>query len=195
MKMFPIPIVLLFLFPISHALSCITEDTFTAPLDNFNIQSFAEELKDLEVDEDDTRDLCRIELFIDYSEQQLEVRFSPELENNELPDGQVRFDTLTVLTDDGSTVLVNILEYACSDEECDKEFAIKHISWLLNAQYPSLITKVRPLLLGNTKDAGKSLSIVLSKAQPNFCTALRIYESNCCNYYNSFTLTREGPEV
>jgi hypothetical protein len=155
MKMFPIPIVLLFLFPISHALSCITEDTFTARLDNFNIQSFEEQLNDLNVDQDDTMDLCRIRLFLDYSEQSLEVNFSLKLENTELPDGLVRFDTIIVALDDNSTKLFNFLEYACSDEECDKEFAIKHISWLLNAQYTSLNTKVRPLLLGNTSDPGK----------------------------------------
>jgi hypothetical protein len=99
--------------------------------------------------------LCRIELFLDYLAQRLQVEFSPELENSQLSDGQVRFDTIIKVNDDGSTKLIHYLEYACSNEECDKEFAIKHISWLLNAQYTSLNTKVRPLLLGNTTDAGK----------------------------------------
>jgi len=153
--MFQVLIILLFLFPKSHTLSCITEDIPDIPLANFNIQSFEEELNHLEFDQDDTLKLCRIALFVDYSEQYLEVSFGPELENSEVPDGQVEFDTAIVLMDDESTELINYLEYACSDEECDKEFAIKHISWLLNAQYTSLNTKVKPLLLGNTKDEGK----------------------------------------
>jgi hypothetical protein len=147
--------ILLFLFPISHALACITEDTFYASLANFDIQSFEEELADLEVDEHDIIKLCRIELFLDYLAQRLQVEFSPELENSQLSDGQVRLDTFIVAMDDGSTKIVNILEYACSDEECDKEFAIKHISWLLNAQYTILNAKIRPLLLGNTEGVGK----------------------------------------
>jgi hypothetical protein len=155
MKTFQVLTILLFLFPISRALSCITENFFTAPLANFNIQSFQEELNDLEVEEDDSMKSCRIELFLDYSEQYLQVTLSPELENSQLSDGQVRFDTIIKVNDDGSTKLIHYLEYACSNEECDKEFAIKHISWLLNAQYTSLNTKVRPLLLGNTTDAGK----------------------------------------
>ncbi len=144
--MFQIPIVLLLLFPISHALSCITENQFTATLANFDIQSFQKKLKDLKVDQNNIIKLCRIELGIDYLAQ---------LQNAKLPDGLVRFDTTIVAMKDGTTKLNNFLEYACSNEECDKEFAIKHISWLLNAQYTSLQEKVRPLLLGNTTDEGK----------------------------------------
>jgi hypothetical protein len=173
MTIFQILIVLLFLFPISHALSCITEDIFYPFLASFNNQSFEGDLNGLEVDQNDTMDLCRIELFLDYLDQRLEIKFSPRLENSELSDGQVRFDTIIVAMDDNRTKLINYLEYACSDEECDKDFAIKHISWLLKAQYTSLQAKASPLLLGNTKDAGKYLSIMLSKAQPKclYCPA------------------------
>jgi hypothetical protein len=107
--------------------------------------------------------LRRVKVFLHYARQKLRVKFSPEIKNSELLDGNLQFDTVIWVWQDRKSEVANYFEYACSSEECNKNFVLKHIPWLIEAQFISLHMAVGPLLVRNTQDPGKYSNVRHSK--------------------------------
>jgi hypothetical protein len=142
----------------SYGLSCLTNGngkSLIVPLDKFDSENVTKMIQDLRPIKYANNILCRIELAIDYNEQLLIVKFTEHLKDSSLKNQYVQIDVF-VGGDEIEDIVVNhFLEYACSDDECEKNFIKKHIDWFVKADYAALQEKLSPLILGDGKEPGE----------------------------------------
>jgi hypothetical protein len=150
-----IVVVVLSIFPAIHGLSCIAlERQVSVPISNLNLANFVQFVDQQPVSED--QDHCRVLILINYPEQLLGIQFTKILEPNPLSVGEVQFATIITQGDNGSIRLIHALETACStSDNCEKQFLIHHLDWILKVQYTDFFQNGVALLLGGNSSSGK----------------------------------------
>jgi hypothetical protein len=99
--------------------------------------------------------LCRVELYLDYTDPWLIVSFSARLKNSWLKDQQVRHTIMVTPIEDYGYSVLSFTEYACSEDGCEKMFIMDHIQWLLRANYTEFQTNVISLITDDGIEPGK----------------------------------------
>ena len=148
-------VILLINFSNTYALSCLTaneDEPMTLSLSTHNSDKIIEIIEDLSPDGYDDNDVCRVELYVDYNEQQLRISFTEHLMDHYLEDQSVGI----YISVEGDAIdkisIEHILEYACSDDGCELEFVKNYINWFITADSPNLISQLAPFILGNDGD-------------------------------------------
>ncbi len=129
--------------PLETSLTSLTSDNFKKKLGNFSIMHY------------NGSSLCRVELYINYIPDFLRVSFTEHLKGSKLKDQHIQIDTYVNGNDADDIGVNHYLEYACSDDGCERDFAIKYIDWLLGADYPELQKQLVPLILGEDEGPGE----------------------------------------
>jgi hypothetical protein len=151
-------VILLIICTTTYALSCATTDDkepLEQPLNGLVPDEFIEKIKKLPSVEGDGSGLCRVALAINYVEKTLYVIFTKQLFFSKLEDQDILIDIIvdgSEADDFGSSYN---LQYACSDDECEKNFVIQHFNWLFNADHPELSNQLMPFILGNGEESGE----------------------------------------
>jgi hypothetical protein len=114
------------------------------------IDMLENELSPLDYDDDS---VCRVELWMNFDEQSLGIKFTEHLQDSDLEDEYVQIDLF--VTDQMLIGVEHVLEYACSYDECDLDFIDDHIDWLMDASYPELLNKLAALILGDGEKTGE----------------------------------------
>jgi hypothetical protein len=99
--------------------------------------------------------LCRVKLFINFDQQLLIIEFPKHIGDDVLEDQDVQIEVLVTVDEMFDTDIWNVLEYACSDDQCELDFVKKYIDWFMSTDYPELADQLTPLILGNSNEAGK----------------------------------------
>ncbi|CAF1165656.1 unnamed protein product [Adineta steineri] len=152
-------VILLIICATSSGHKCVINRHLEVKVAEFNVADFQETIGNLHVIEVDDRRLCRMRIAIDYISafQRIQIQFSQQFEDSDLNDAMISFMTLARNTPDSTSnfEIANFVEYACSGNECDKQFLIDHINWLFKIDYIEFEQKIRPLMMGYGKEAGQ----------------------------------------
>ncbi|CAF4098795.1 unnamed protein product, partial [Adineta steineri] len=136
----------------SLGLSCISDDRnalTNTTFDDFYLEDFIKTLKTLPTDKYGDEELCRLEVFIDYTERYLYINFIEELEDNNLRDQEIQFDTVVQFhaDNDMNFRVIGYLLYACEVDGCEIKFLETGLQTLINADYTDLGTEIVPIIL------------------------------------------------
>ncbi|CAF1095018.1 unnamed protein product [Rotaria magnacalcarata] len=129
-------------------------NSFTWPLDDFNDDKLQEKINDFPVYDykDDNVDMCKVEIFIDYTSRLLIISFGDSFEWKQLDHGEGRLDLLIMFNESNTDAdIYHVLEYSCYDRnKCNELFVFNHIHWLRQANYTSFQTNLRSILFNNS---------------------------------------------
>ena len=146
-------VILLSICTTSSGLSCVNGSGFLVKsLNGFDNDRFQEEIRNLSTITLEDKSLCRVKLELHHEQKRLIVVFNRNLANSELNKSMVEFALRMEPSSFGNMAnfkINNYLEYACSNDECDKQFIIDHIGWLYKNTYTELKEQFDPLLRGN----------------------------------------------
>jgi hypothetical protein len=149
-------VILLTICATSYAISCTTIDnarTLLQPLNGLVPNEFIEKIKKLPSVKNVGSDPCRVALYINCINKTLQIAFTGRFAiTSSLQDQQVEITIIVNGNDANDFSFGYYLEYACSDDECEKDFIIQHFNWLFNVDYPELLNQLIPFILGNVKE-------------------------------------------
>jgi hypothetical protein len=118
--------------------------------------------------EDDEYDMCVVELYINYAEQLLTISIAGESEfYSDFEDQEVHIYTIVDGSNAKSISVKHILEHACSDYECEKNFVIQHIDWFIGVNFTDLQKQLIPLIFDDNKGPGEQFILVVEKKSMN----------------------------
>ncbi len=142
----------------SYGLSCMTTNDgkpLSIPLNVSDSEYVMKMIQNLSSKKYENNSLCRVKLLVDYNDERLLINFTEHLGGSTLKDKEVRINGDVFVNDDQNIVFIHILEYACADTECEKEFIINHINWFIETDYTELQAKLAPLILGDGEKPGE----------------------------------------
>lgn len=149
------PVILLILFITfcrSSALSCLKSTDGKAmefDLNSVHSHEIHETIQALTFDDFDNTQSCRIELYIEYEENILSIKFTNHMQVSLLKDERVRIDLLVTGDELDEIFIGYFLEYACSDNQCDLNFILNYTNWFIDGEKPDLVDELGPHILGD----------------------------------------------
>jgi len=162
-------LVTLFFFSIlstSYSLMCIRQDKpLELELPNYNYKKFAKKINDLP---SNTRTRCRVEMSIDHENIFLTISFSKSLTTSNWSDHKLQFETSMYVNIRPDTRVTKNLEYACSGQDnCEREFVLKHLEWFVQANFITLHTSIYLLLKAVNDKSGTYFDIIIESFPKN----------------------------
>ena len=166
-------ILVIFFVAFSHssALLCLKSDNgevMQFDLNSDDSKMIHEKLRELTFDHGNGTKTCRIELYIDYEENQLVIKFTENMTKSILKDEHVRIDLLVTGDYLDEITIHYYLEYACSDDQCDLHFILNYTSWFIDGEEPDLIEHLTPYIL-NDEDADLGEYFIKCHPKENEC--------------------------
>jgi len=153
-------IILLVVCAESDGLQCLFtkgEDLSLGPLNKFNIIAFLYKIKQLPIMTYNDTNLCAIILYAEFSPTpDAGIRLTNSLKQLYIlsSHSQVIIDTSMANFGDDDLTVSHVLTYACSYDECDREFLYKFnrtIDWLFNAHYTNLTKKLAEFIVADKR--------------------------------------------
>lgn len=117
-------------------------------------------LPSIKVDNDD---FCHVRLEVDIDWNWIEISFHKHYKHPKLDDEEVLYGTYITRREGRTRTIINLLEYGCSADNCDKKFIVGHIGWLVTTKQSQLATHITQLFKNDTKEPGNNLRIIIEK--------------------------------
>ena len=137
-------------------LSCIkTDEPLEVSLDDFDEEAFSDQIDGLEDSVDVDDGYCRLQIKLDYHQELLTVSFTEDIQTGLVGVDQIRFETIVLAINATDATVINIFEYACDSDECEKHFLVDMVGWLLEFDTTELQTEVMPWFSGDTHESGE----------------------------------------
>lgn len=128
----------------NFSLRCVrTNSVFNQSSIQISMGKVFRELKQvLRYEEVNSSDFCRVKIETDYGREVLTIQFTGQFPHQPLMDSQVRFVTELLSSDGKNFTIINSLESACFEEQCEREFLENHLPWLTQTDYQGLVPPV-----------------------------------------------------
>jgi hypothetical protein len=92
---------------------------------------------------------------MDYNKQSLTIQFTEHLNDSTIKNQHVGIDMIVIDNDIKDFGVHHALEYACSDDKCEKKFINKYIDWFVEGDYSELQEELVPFIFDNDKRPGQ----------------------------------------
>jgi hypothetical protein len=164
MKCLVLSILVLICATVDGLLCIDREDPLETLLFNVSPDEFVKSVHNLSSIEVGNDDLCRVkfEIYVDMGWLS-KISFSKHLSDSEVVDNEVQYETYWMPRETESMIIINFLEYACSEDNCDKQFIVDHIGWLSTATHSQLAMNIIKLIKDDKKKPGNNLKIIIEK--------------------------------
>jgi hypothetical protein len=142
----------------SYSLDCVTTsdgEPIKMSFDKFKSDEFKKMIESLPPIKYDHDSLCHIQLYMNYNKQSLTIKFTEHLEESTLENQHVEVDLIVIDNDIKDGGVRHVLEYACSDDKCEKKFINKYIDWFVEGDYSELQEELVPFIFDNDKQPGQ----------------------------------------
>lgn len=144
----------------SHGLQCLFKENVTeTQINDLNATAFFNAIKNLSSISFNDTDLCRIKLHIAFSRTPyITTRLTNHLADSDVTDSEVEIH-FTIKNSGGDNRSVShFIEYACSYDECDKDFIgkfNKSLEWWFNARYTNLSNKIAKFIVADEETSNE----------------------------------------
>lgn len=82
--------------------------------------------------------LCHIRIEINYQYSELKILLTNQFDHQVLNDAQIYFRTELFSINDKNITIINTIESACSEDQCEREIFQHHSQWLIKIDYYDL---------------------------------------------------------
>jgi hypothetical protein len=166
-------LILVFICTTVDGLSCIDGEeslgmaVFDRPPEDF--VTVAYNLPTIKVGDND---VCRVK-FVSHAGMKWfgMISYDTDFTNSELGNNEVLYETHFVF-DESKDMISNHLEYACSEDNCDKQFIVDHIGWLFTITHSQLAMNINQLIKDDNINPGNNFKIIIEKKRFLFFDAL-----------------------
>ncbi|CAF4472437.1 unnamed protein product, partial [Rotaria socialis] len=135
-----------------NALICSdAEISFVVSLKNFSLDEFIS-LINLRVSTNGHKK-CLVDIQVNYAQKILIVLFGSGISSSSLTTNrQIYMDTYLALAQDdiyikSHNVIINHVQFACNTNDCNHQFLLRHLEWLVKMEYNDLVSNISPLLI------------------------------------------------
>jgi hypothetical protein len=121
-------------------------------------------------------DLCRVKFEIIIGLEFLgTISFNTDLSDSELDNNEVLYETYFFFDESDDALIVKNLEYACSEDDCDKQFIVDHIGWFFPIIHEELAWNITQLIKDDNKEPGNNFKIIIEKKSFIFKALVKIF--------------------
>ena len=122
----------------------------------FTLDSLVKRISNLTSINVGQNDLCRAEIRIEINSiwTFMTISFTNHLEDSMLDDNIIEYYTYLGSTETGDIDIRTFLQYACSEDNCDKKFIIDHIGWLLEQTHSQLSLNISQYFKDDKQELG-----------------------------------------
>ncbi|CAF3724691.1 unnamed protein product [Rotaria socialis] len=153
-----------------NALICSdAEISFVVSLKNFSLDEFIS-LINLRVSTNGHKK-CLVDIQVNYAQKILIVLFGSGISSSSLTTNrQIYMDTYLALAQDdiylkSHNVIINHVQFACNTNDCNHQFLLRHLEWLVKMEYNDLVSNISPLLIKKNEIIDRCVSGKQNKIQ------------------------------